>query len=237
MRILGIIPARGGSKGIPHKNIKPLGGKPLISYTIESAIKSGLLSDYIVSTDDQSIAEVAEKAGADVPFLRPAPLASDQSPTLPVIEHAIRFFLEQGKQYDAICILQPTSPFRPSDLIDQGIKKFVKSESDALVSVRSVPHEYNPHWVFEPDQAGLLKIATGEENIISRRQELPPAYIRDGALYLTRTEVILHQKSLYGRTLSFIENKNDVHVNLDTLLDWQLAEQLLDNFLNREKAS
>lgn len=237
MRILGIIPARGGSKGIPHKNIKPLGGKPLICYTIESAIKSGLLSDFIVSTDDQAIAEVAEKVGASVPFLRPAPLASDQSPTLPVIEHAIRFFLEQGKQYDAICILQPTSPFRPSDLIDQGIEKFVKSKADALVSVRPVPHEYNPHWVFEPNQAGLLKIATGEENIISRRQELPPAYIRDGALYFTKTEVILHQNSLYGHTLAFIENKSDVHVNLDTLRDWQLAEQLLENFLNQETAS
>lgn len=227
MRILGVIPARGGSKGIPHKNIKSLDGIPLIEYTIESAKNAQLLSDFIVSTDDPEIAKVSRKAGADVPFLRPSYLASDQSSTLSVIEHAIQFLYEQGASYDAVCILQPTSPFRPSGLIDEAIEAFARSKADALVSVRAVPHEYNPHWTFEPDEKGLLRIATGEQDIISRRQDLPPAYIRDGALYLTLTEVVLGQKSLYGSTLAYIENHSERHVNLDTMQDWELAERLL----------
>lgn len=229
MRILGLVPARGGSKGILGKNIKPLAGKPLVAYTFDSIRESKLLTQTIVSTDDAEIANTCKSLGLTVPFLRPADLAADKSPTLPVITHALDFFAENDVFFDAVCLLQVTSPFRESGLIDRAIEKFIQSDADALVSVLPVPHEYNPHWVFEPNEKGFLKIATGEKEIITRRQELPPAYIRDGAIYITKTAVIQEQNSLYGKSLAFIENQSDIHVNLDTLDDWQKAEQLLAN--------
>ena len=228
MRILGLIPARGGSKGIPGKNIKPLAGKPLVAYTFDSVQESKYLTQTVVSTDDKEIAETCKSVGLEVPFMRPDDLAADKSPTLPVIKHALEFFAAQGQTFDAVCLLQVTSPFRESGLIDKAIEKFIETGADALVSVLAVPHEYNPHWVFEPTENGFLKIATGEDEIITRRQALPQAFIRDGAIYITKTEVILNQNSLYGKTLSYIENKSDIHVNLDTMDDWAKAEQLLN---------
>ena len=228
MRILGLIPARGGSKGIPGKNIKPLAGKPLVAYTFDSVQESKYLTQTVVSTDDKEIAETCKSVGLEVPFMRPDDLAADKSPTLPVIKHALEFFAAQGQTFDAVCLLQVTSPFRESGLIDKAIEKFIETGADALVSVLAVPHEYNPHWVFEPTENGFLKIATGEDEIITRRQALPQAFIRDGAIYITKTEVILNQNSLYGKTLSYIENKSNIHVNLDTMDDWAKAEQLLN---------
>ena len=229
MKILGLIPARGGSKGIPGKNIKPLAGKPLMAYTFDSVQESKLLTKTVVSTDDNEIASTCKSIGLDVPFMRPDDLAADKSPTLPVIKHSLEYFAAQGETFDAVCLLQVTSPFRESGLIDKAIQKFIDSSADALVSVLSVPHEFNPHWVFEPTENGLLKIATGEDEIITRRQELPPAFIRDGAIYITKTNVIQNQNSLYGKTLTYIENNSDIHINLDTMEDWYKAEKLLSN--------
>lgn len=227
MKILGLIPARGGSKGIPGKNIKLLNGKPLLAYTFESAQKSSLLSKTILSSDDEEIIQTAQKLGLEVPFVRPANLADDKSPTLPVIQHALRFFLEKGENFDAVCLLQTTYPFRASGLIDKAIDKFIQMDVDALISVLPVPHEFNPHWVFEPDNSGLLKISTGEKKIISRRQDLPPAYIRDGAIYLTKAKTLLEEGSLYGDSLTYFETDPSNYVNLDTFQDWQKAEELV----------
>lgn len=228
MKILGLIPARGGSKGIPGKNIKLLGDKPLVAYTADSVHESVNLAKVIVSTDDQEIANICESIGLNVPFVRPNNLAKDKSPTLPVIKHALEFLASKGEVFDAVCLLQVTSPFRESGLIDRAIEKFIASEADALVSVLPVPHEYNPHWVFELNDTGLLKIATGEDKIIPRRQELPQAFIRDGAIYITKIDVILNQNSLYGENLTYIENKSNIHVNLDTMEDWHEAEKLIN---------
>jgi len=134
MKILGLIPARGGSKGIPRKNIKPLGGKPLIAYSIEAGLKSRYLDKVLVSTDDEEIAQVARQYGADVPFIRPAELARDDTPTLPVIQHALRFLADKGETYDAVCLLQPSSPFRTPAFIDAAIEKYVRSGADSLVT-------------------------------------------------------------------------------------------------------
>ncbi len=226
MKVLGIIPARGGSKGIPGKNIKLLGGKPLIQYTIEAALQSEMLERIIVSTDSQSIATVAKQLGADVPFIRPMELAQDDTPTLPVIQHALKWLEQRGQQYDAVCLLQPTTPFRPVGFIDQAIEGFKQSGADSLVSVLPVPAEYNPHWTFEPNERGFLKIATGEKQIIPRRQELPSAYIRDGAIYITKVQVIVELNSLYGNLIDFIVSEESTHVNLDTLDDWERALEL-----------
>ena len=226
MRILAVIPARGGSKGVPKKNSKLLGKKPLIAYTINDAKNSKLLTEIVVSTDDQEIASQAEIAGCKPPFVRPAELAMDTSTSLEVVQHALSFFESINIFFDAVCLLQPTSPFRPQGFIDKAIEKFIASQSDSLVSVLPIPNEFNPHWAFEENEIGLLQIATGEKNIITRRQELPRAFYRDGAVYITKTEVIKNG-SLYGEAIAYIESNPQFHVNIDTLEDWEKAEKLL----------
>jgi CMP-N-acetylneuraminic acid synthetase len=229
MRILAIIPARGGSKGVPGKNIKLLNGKPLIAYTSEIALQSKYLTEVLVSTDDAQIMEVAQSLGIKVPFVRPSALAQDSTPTIDVIIHTLQWFENQAIFFDAVCLLQVTSPFRTVNFLEQAIEKFRISGCDSLVSVQKVPHEYNPHWTFEINQEGNLKIATGEDEIISRRQELPVAYHRDGSIYITKTEVILQQHSLYGKSTAFIESSSESYVNIDTLTDWEKAEQMIKN--------
>jgi CMP-N,N'-diacetyllegionaminic acid synthase len=228
MRILGIIPARGGSKGIPGKNIKLLGGKPLIKYTQDSAMKSKNLIRVILSSEDSTIIEIARKMGLKVPFIRPEEFSRDNTPSIEVIKHALRYFSDQGENYDAICLLQPTTPFRNDKLIDEAILKFIDGEYDSLISVREIPPEFNPHWAFE-DNEGTLKIATGEIDPIKRRQELPKAYHRDGAIYLTKTEVILNSNSLLGNKIGYIDTTGQDYVNLDTPEDWKRAEEILKN--------
>ena len=229
MRILGIIPARGGSKGVRGKNIKLLNGKPLLAYTAEIALQSKYLSKIILSSDDQAIIAVAKSIGIQVPFIRPSALAGDQTPTIDVIIHALQWFESQDVFFDAVCLLQVTSPFRMVEFLDKAITKFIASGCDSLVSVQKVPHEYNPHWTFEVNPEGNLNIATGEDKIISRRQELPAAFHRDGSIYLTKTAVLLQQHSLYGKSISFIESQAEFYVNIDTLTDWEKAEQMIIN--------
>ncbi len=227
MKILGIIPARGGSKGLKRKNILPLGKKPLLQYTLESAKNSKLLTKVILSSEDVEIIEVAKGLGLEVPFKRPDNLSQDTTTSLEVVKHALHYFKEKGELFDAVCLLQPTTPFRESELIDKAIQKFILDSPDSLVSVREVPHEYNPHWIFE-EKDGRLSIATGEKEIITRRQELPKAYFRDGAIYLTKASMILDQNSLYGKNIGFIDTTDSPYVNIDTPSDWEKAESILN---------
>ncbi len=231
MRVLGLIPARGGSKGVPHKNRKKLLGKPLLAYTIEAAKNATGLDRIIFSSEDAQLQQMARDYGAEVPFSRPAQLAQDHSGSLEVVQHALRSLADQGQHYDAVCLLQVTCPFRTTHLIDTAIAKFKQSNTDALVSVLKVPHEYNPHWVFEADATGRLQLATSDKEIIKRRQDLPDAFIRDGAIYITKTEVILNQHSLYGASLSYVLSDPDRHVNIDTIEDWQKAEALAQKLI------
>ncbi|MGM1056404.1 MAG: cytidylyltransferase domain-containing protein [Bacteroidota bacterium] len=226
MKILGLIPARGGSKGIPGKNIKLLAGKPLLEYTFESAKASALLSRVILSTDDPEIIRTAEKIGLEVPFIRPKKLAEDTTTSLEVIKHALEELKINGEEYDAVCLLQPTTPFRETGLIDSAIKKFTEGNFDSLISVREVPADFNPHWVFE-EKDGKLQIATGEQEIIPRRQDLPKAYHRDGAIYITKTSILTDQNSLYGKNIGFINTTGSPYVNIDIPKDWEEAEQLI----------
>jgi len=224
MKILGIVPARGGSKGVPGKNIKILAGKPLLVYTIEHIRASNLLNKAILSTDDSAIAQTAHQYGLEVPFMRPSLLATDTATSLSVVEHALDFFEAQGELFDAICLLQPTSPYRPEGAIDEAIRLFEQAKPDSLISVRKVPDEYNPHWVFEMDRENRLHIATGDEEIISRRQELPPAYHRDGAIYITSVECIRKKRSLLGKHIIGFPIESPELINIDTLEDWEVAE-------------
>ena len=231
MQILGIIPARGGSKGIPGKNIKLLAGKPLIQYSIETALDTPSLSKVMVSTDSQEIAEISSALGAEVPELRPTHLATDSSPTIDTVGYTLAYYAEKGINYDAVCLLQPTSPMRTSKDVTEAIEIFKKRQFDSLISVLPVPHEYNPHWVFTKDNNGGLRISTGEKKIISRRQDLPSAYHRNGSIYLTQASVIVNQNSLYGATVGYYEMSMKDHVNIDTHEDWVKAEDLIKSKL------
>ena len=227
MKVLAIIPVRGGSKGVPGKNVKLLGGKPLIAYTSEVALKSKLLAKVIVSTDDDEIIKVSKGLGLETPFKRPSKLADDNSPTLPVILHALDFYEKKGEYFDAVCLLQVTSPFRTVTFLDKAIEKFIDSESDSLISVQEIPHEYNPHWSFELDENQNLKTATGETEIISRRQDLPKAYHRDGSIYITKTNILREQNSLFGNKIAHIVSPKEFYVNIDTMEDWEKAEEMI----------
>ncbi|NEV93936.1 acylneuraminate cytidylyltransferase family protein [Psychroflexus sp. YR1-1] len=225
-KILGIIPARGGSKGVPGKNIKDLGGKPLLAYTVESAKQSKLINRLIVSSENENIIKVARNLGVEVPFKRPENLAADQSGSVEVVQHAVEYMEDQGEYYDTVLLLQVTSPFREDGFIGRAIEKFIKSEADALVSVLPVPQEYNPHWVFEADEQDNLKISTGEEGIIKRRQDLPKAFFRDGSIYITKTDVI-KKGSFFGNKLTYIESNPELYVNIDTMEDWEKAVMMV----------
>jgi CMP-N,N'-diacetyllegionaminic acid synthase len=227
MRILGLIPARGGSKGIPGKNVKLLSNKPLIQYTTEVALKSKFLEKVIVSSDDDEIIFLSKELGVEVPFKRPSNLANDSSPTLPVILDALKYFESKGEFFDAVCLLQVTSPFRTIAFLDNALKKFISSNSDSLISVQEVPHEYNPHWTFELNESNYLNISTGEEKIIPRRQELPKAFHRDGSIYITKVSVLKEKNSLFGSKISHIVSPKELYVNIDTIEDWNKAEEIV----------
>lgn len=221
-KILGIIPVRKGSKGIPGKNKKLLGGKPLVEHTFNSAIHSNLLFKTILSTDDEDIIKLAESySQIEVPFVRPEHLASDSATSIDVVRHVLNSI---SFDVDAICLLQATYPFRPNGFIDACIKKFREKKADALISVLPVPHHLNPHWVFEDDK-GYLKISTGDEEMITRRQELPPAYYRDGAVYIATTQNI-NNRGFYSPNMTYMISDEKNYVNIDTPEDWKKAEAL-----------
>lgn len=225
--VLGVIPARGGSKGIPHKNIAPLCGRPLLHYTAEAALAAQSLRDVVLSTDDPEIAAVGRRCGLEVPFLRPAELAQDSTPTLPVLQHTVQMLEAQGRRYDAICLLQPTNPLRRAEQIDACVQLLLERDADAVVTVLPVPHHYNPHWVLFEGPGGTLHWSTGEQDPIPRRQLLPSAWHREGSIYITRRDVLMEQNSLYGRTMVGYPLDPAYAVNIDSPAELLRAEQLL----------
>lgn len=229
MNVLGLIPARGGSKGVPRKNIKPLAGKPLLNYTAQAALASKHLTRVILSTEDDEIAAVGRACGVEVPFLRPAELAQDTTPTLPVVQHALQFLEEQGSHFDAVCLLQPTNPLRRAADIDGCIELLEREQADTVFTVLAVPAEHNPHWVYFRNGDGSLRLSTGEASPIPRRQDLPPAYHREGSVYVTRQDVVMVNHSLYGARVLGYEIERRRSVNIDTVSDWARAEALLQS--------
>ncbi len=225
MRVLGIIPARGGSKGVPGKNIKLLGGKPLLYYTAQPALDSKMLTKVMLTTDSEDIAEVGRKLGVDVPFLRPAELAKDDTPTLPVIQHVVNFYKEQGEEFDAICLLQPTNPLRLSSDIDACVELMIRENFDSVVAMIPVPHEYNPSCVYFMDATGKMRLSTGDAEPITRRQLFPPAFAREGSIYLTKTNCIMENNSIYGKNIGGYVINTPIQLNIDTLADWEKAEE------------
>jgi CMP-N-acetylneuraminic acid synthetase len=183
----------------------------------------------ILSTEDEEIAQVARRCGLEVPFLRPTELARDETPTLPVVQHAVRWIEDEGERYDLICVLQPTNPLRRAEDIDGCIQLLEASGADAAMTVLPVPVEFNPHWVYLPDEAGLLRLSTGEADPLPRRQALPAAFHREGSVYVTRRNVLMEQNSLYGSRLQGHLMSANQCINIDTEKDWQRAEKILNN--------
>lgn len=226
LRVLGVITARGGSKGVPRKNLRMLGGKPLLAYTCIAARRSRRLNRVILSTEDEEIAAAGRQWGVEVPFRRPEELARDATPTLPVLQHAVAWLEDRGDTYDAVCLLQPTNPLRPPEWIDACIEMLEARNADCVITVLPVPPEHNPHWVYF-EQDGLLRLATGEKTPIPRRQDLPPAFHREGSVYVTRRDVLMEGNSLFGDRVVGYAVDPARSVNIDTLADFVRAERLL----------
>lgn len=225
--ILGVITARGGSKGIPGKNIKLLGNKPLIVYTIEGAKKSRLITHLIVSTDDEEIAATAKKYGAEVPFLRPKELAQDTTPHLPVMRPAIEFMEKKlGQTFNYVAIFQPTSPFRTVGDIDGTLQKLIDTGADSAVSVCEIESSAHPMKVKKLEGDRVLPYCL-EEPEGARRQDLPTAYKRSGAVYAMRRNLIMKDNRLYGDHIVGHIVSRDRSIDIDDPIDWLKAEYLL----------
>lgn len=224
MKILVIIPARGGSKGIPHKNIKPLAGKPLIHYTIDVARQIVANEDICVSSDDPEIIQCVEDYGLKVPFVRPSELATDTAGTYEVLLHALNYYEQQGKTYDVVILLQNTSPFRTPEQVKEALALY-NSNLDMVVSVKEC--SANPYYcVFEENEYGYLNICKGDGSI-TRRQDAPKVYEYNGAIYVINPKS-LKEMPLYKFTkrIKYVMDEKS-SLDLDTMNDWHMAELLI----------
>lgn len=230
LSVLGIVPARGGSKGIPQKNIAMLCGRPLLAHTAEAALAAKLLTRVVLSTEDPEIAEVGRRYGLDVPFLRPPALAGDETPTIPVLQDVVRRLEMVGQQYDAIFVLQPTNPLRLPRDIDGAIELLAESGADSVISFVDVG-EKHPARMKVIDSAGRVWDPPFAERLEGQpRQQLPKLYLRDGSVYLTRRTILMEQNSLKGRDCRAWLIPQTRAVNIDTPFDLFLAERLLEYF-------
>lgn len=220
-RVLGLIVARGGSKGVPRKNIRLVNGKPLICWSIEEARKSQFIDRLILSSEDPEIIDVALKSGSDVPFIRPANLAEDQTSTFEVVEHA----LKEMNNFDLVVLLQPTSPLRLVSDIDTCISKCSSANIDACVSV--VQSRSHPAWMFSVSPEGHLSPFLKQTKIPERRQDLIPAYELNGAVYVAKIPWYLEQKTFIGPTTAGYEMPLERSIDLDTEEDFRILESLL----------
>lgn len=228
-RILGLIPARGGSKRIPRKNIRPLDGRPLIAWTIEAARGARLLDRVAVSTDDEEIAAVSREYGAEVPFMRPAELASDTATGSNVILHAVRTLRDMGERYDYVVSLQPTSPLRSAGDIYSAIELLLEKQADCVISVCEADHP--PEWsnTLPPDRSMEHFFRPGVRG--TRSQDLPRSYRLNGAIYLFSCERLLRTGSLAMDDNSYAYvMPRERSVDIDSEIDFAIAQLLLEHF-------
>jgi CMP-N-acetylneuraminic acid synthetase len=228
--ILGIIPARGGSKGIKDKNIMSLGGRPLIEYTFAAAGKSAVLSRVILTTDSPAIAKLGTDAGIEVPFLRPEELARDESPSRDFITHCLDFLRENGRYMPEVCVLlQPTSPFRNHSDIDECCELLMGSDADSVISISKLAGKYYPGWQMVKDKTGHLEPfgGGGWDGLIPRRQDLPETYIRNGAVYVFRVKSFHKYGNIYGKKVLGYEMPEERSLNIDGMRDFRQAQALM----------
>ncbi len=227
MNVLGLIPARGGSKGIPHKNIAPLAGKPLLAYSCEAALQSQFLARTLLSTDDPEIADVGREFGVEVPFMRPPELALDETPILPVIQQTLEWLDEHdGFVPDAVVLMQPTSPLRKAGHIDAAIQLFFEQKADTVVSVIEVPHQFNPVSLMQLDEENQLQPYL-QGSMILRRQEKPRLYARNGPAVLMIRQDTIQRGQLYGERIFPYLMDQTASLDIDDIVDLQMAEYWL----------
>jgi CMP-N,N'-diacetyllegionaminic acid synthase len=220
MKTVAIIPARGGSKSIPRKNIKLLCGKPLIAYAIEAALAAEGIDRVIVSTEDPEIADVAKRFGAEVPFTRPAKLARDETPTLPVLQHAVKY-LEDEEDYrpDAVVLLYATSPMLSSKRISEGVRLLTKGCFDSVVSV---VEDRGHYWTWRTGKYVRLY-----PKVVKNRQQTKPLLKENGALYISRRDLLMKKGSIVGAKIGFLAMEPNESVDIDEPSDFEYVEELL----------
>jgi CMP-N-acetylneuraminic acid synthetase len=229
LNVIAIIPARGGSKGVPRKNIRLLGDKPLIAWTIETSLRSKILDRVIVSTDDHDIAELSVKVGAEIPFLRPSELAQDDTPDLPVYLHVLDYLAKQENYHpDVVVWLRPTSPLRLAEDVENTVNILISNEQ--LDCVRSVClAEHHPYWMKKLEDNCLIPFLHEiDENKFYRRQLLPPVYRLNGAVDVSWCKNVIEKKQLYAGKMAGYIMPPERSVDLDSELDFALAEVLLN---------
>lgn len=223
--VIAIIPARGGSKGLSQKNILPLGGKPLVAHTIEAARAAHSIQRVVVSTESPEIAQIARRYGAEVPFLRPPELARDDTPTLPVMQHVVaQIEAAQQLRLEVIVLLQPTSPFRRAEDIDCAVAMLEQTSADSVVSLCAVEH--HPAWMKRIDDGRVQPFLENAPEY-TRRQDLPPVYRLNGAIYVTRRRVLLEENRILGPDTRALIMDRESSLDIDTPLDLKLAELII----------
>ena len=226
MNTLGLVPARAGSKGVPDKNIRPLAGRPLLEYTARAASESGVLDRVVLSTDSPRIAEAGRRAGLEVPFTRPAALAEDDTPMLPVVQHAVDALIAAGWTADVIVLLQPTSPLRRPSHIRDAVALLHRTGADSVVSVVELPRHLSPDYVMRIDQ-GVLRPFLPEGEGVTRRQDARPAYSRDGTVYVFRRATLERFGNIYGESCRPLLVHPADSLSIDSPADWAAAEGIL----------
>lgn len=222
LKVLGIIPARGGSKGVPRKNLRLVGGKPLIGRAVETALGSRYIDRLILSSEDPEIIDTAKEYGCDVPFVRPQELAADESVTNDVILHAMKSMMEK---YDVVVCLQVTSPLVTSDDIDGVIRTCVEKKTGSCVSVCEV--DKSPFWMFTMPEEKMLTPLMGDSYLTKRRQELPKTYIPNGAVFVAKWDWFLKHKTFYGSSTAGYVMPRSRSLDIDTENDFNLLEFLM----------
>ncbi len=225
MKVLGIIPARAGSKGVPGKNRRELGGMSLVERTYRVAIESGVLDRIVVSTDDFQVLAIAQKIGLEVPFIRPAELSGDGASMIDVVGHTLAELDKTGYRPGAVMLLQPTSPLRTADHIRHAFALI--GGGDSVCSVVPLPQTMCPHYVMRVDEAGHLVNFLAEGAQITRRQDVPQAFVRDGTIYLTRYSVLIQRRTFYGNECIPMVLDPAESLSIDTEEDWNLASRRL----------
>jgi CMP-N-acetylneuraminic acid synthetase len=225
MNILAVIPARSGSKRVPNKNIRDFHGKPLISWAIEAARGSSMISKTFVSTDDEEIAEVARVCGAEVPFLRPPELAQDTTKIEPVLLHAYEEMRNIGFSADVIVLLMATNPLRASEHLDEAISMYSATGATSVVSVHTTLGNRNPHWIIKKDESGVRFFNnTSLKHIIGRSQDLPPCYSRNDVIYVINPKNLYEKPSnLYGDHIELFVMDDIFDADINSEEDWHIA--------------
>jgi N-acylneuraminate cytidylyltransferase len=225
VKALGLIPARGGSKGVPGKNVRPLAGRSLVERAFDSARAAGVLDRIVISTDDDAIAQEARRIGLEVPFLRPPELAGDASAMIDVAVHALQALAAGGYAPEVLVLLQPTSPLRTPEHIREALRRL--DGFDAVCTVVAVPKELCPHYLMKIGDGGFLEYFMPDGAHYTRRQDVPQAYRRDGTLFVTQARVVLEERSFYGsRCAPYLLDPSE-SFNIDTPEEWAAAEALL----------